>query len=66
MKKNWMLFGVLAAWCVSAWGAVLNNNVAVNNLSATTNNLLNYQISVPAGATNLTITTNSGSGDADL
>lgn len=66
MKKNWMIIGMLAAWCVSAWGAVLNNNVAVNNLSATTNNLLNYQISVPAGATNLTITTNSGSGDADL
>ena len=66
MKINVVMFGLFAVWCVGAWGAVLNNNVAVNNLSATTNNVLNYQISVPAGATNLTITTNSGSGDADL
>jgi endonuclease I len=47
-------------------GNVLNNNAPVANLSAATNTALNYYIAVPAGATNLVITTSGGTGDGDL
>ena len=47
-------------------GNVLQNGVPVTGLSATTNNSVNYTMSVPAGATNLVFQTSGGTGDADL
>ena len=47
-------------------GNVLQNGVPVTGLSATTNNAVNYTMSVPAGATNLVFHTSGGTGDADL
>lgn len=44
----------------------LTNGVAKTNLSAATNEELNYFIDVPADATNLNIAISGGSGDADL
>jgi len=47
-------------------GGTLTKGVAVTNLSASTGNSINYTMSVPAGATNLTFTSSGGTGDADL
>ena len=45
---------------------VLQNGVAVTNISAATNAAVNYTMTVPAGATNLKFVISGGSGDADL
>ena len=47
-------------------GGPLTKGVAVTNQSATTGNSVNYTLVVPAGASNLTFTMSSGSGDADM
>jgi serine protease len=47
-------------------GGTLTKGVAVTNLSATTGNSVNYTMSVPAGASNLTFTMSGGTGDADM
>ncbi len=47
-------------------GGTLTKGVAVTNLSASTGNSLNYTMSVPSGATNLTFTMSGGTGDADM
>ena len=47
-------------------GGTLTKGVAVTGLSASTGNSLNYTMSVPAGASNLTFTMSGGTGDADL
>ncbi len=47
-------------------GGVLTKGVAVTGLSATTGNSINYTMVVPAGSSNLTFTTSSGTGDADM
>jgi hypothetical protein len=47
-------------------GNVLTNNSPIPNLAATTNNSVNFFITVPTGASNLVITTTGGTGDADL
>ena len=47
-------------------GSVLQNGVPVTGLSATSGNWLHYTINVPAGASNLSIASSGGSGDADL
>ena len=47
-------------------GGTLTKGVAVTGLSASTGNSLNYTMSVPAGATNLTFSISGGTGDADL
>ena len=44
----------------------LTNGDSVSSLSGSTGDELNYYIDVPAGASNLSITTSGGSGDADL
>lgn len=44
----------------------LNNGDTLSSLSGATGDELNYYIDVPAGATNLSVTTSGGSGDADL
>lgn len=44
----------------------LSNGVPVTGLSASTGQELRYTISVPAGASNLSIAISGGSGDADL
>ena len=44
----------------------LANGDTVSSLSGSSGDELNYYIDVPAGATNLVITTSGGSGDADL
>ncbi|MEO8672900.1 MAG: PKD domain-containing protein [Tahibacter sp.] len=45
---------------------VLQNGVAVSNLSASVGSSLNYTLPVPAGATNLKFVIAGGSGDADM
>ena len=47
-------------------GGTLTNGVAATNLSAATGAYVNYTMTVPAGATNLTFTTSGGTGDADM
>ena len=47
-------------------GTVLQNGVPVSGLSGAANSSLAYTIVVPAGASNLNISTSGGSGDADL
>lgn len=47
-------------------GKVLQNGVAVTNLTATKGGKLNYTIEVPAGRSQLVVTSSGGSGDADL
>ncbi|CAH9051733.1 hypothetical protein PSECIP111854_00820 [Pseudoalteromonas sp. CIP111854] len=45
---------------------VLQNNEALENLSASKDSEINYVLDVPADATNLSFTTSGGSGDADM
>ena len=47
-------------------GNELDNGVAVNNLSGSQGAQINYTMQIPAGASNLSIQTSGGSGDADL
>ena len=47
-------------------GNQLSNGVTVSGLAATTGSSLQYEISLPAGASNLQISISGGSGDADL
>jgi serine protease len=47
-------------------GNVLQNNVPVTGLAATTGNSLTYTLSVPAGSTNLVFQISGGTGDADM
>ncbi|WP_282444816.1 S8 family serine peptidase [Idiomarina aminovorans] len=47
-------------------GNELTNGQTVSNLSTTTGDSLYYTLDVPAGATDLSFSTNGGSGDADL
>ncbi|WP_265436583.1 M4 family metallopeptidase [Aeromonas media] len=47
-------------------GNVLQNGVAVTNLTAPKGGKLNYTIEVPAGRSQLVVTSSGGSGDADL
>ena len=47
-------------------GSVLTRGVPVTGLSAATGASVNYTIAVPAGASNLVISTSGGTGDADL
>ncbi|MBI5353885.1 MAG: PPC domain-containing protein [Chloroflexi bacterium] len=44
----------------------LTNGVPVTNLSGSLNSQTNFSLDVPAGATNLSFTMSSGTGDADL
>ncbi len=65
MKRSTLL--TLAIGCATAsYGATLNEGTPVGSLSASTNNVLNYELAVPVGATNLDINISGGSGDADL
>ncbi|HEX5306006.1 MAG TPA: pre-peptidase C-terminal domain-containing protein [Dyella sp.] len=60
---------VKASWSTSSGGGgsnVLQNGVPVSNLSGAKGAKLYYAVQVPAGATNLAITTSGGSGDEDL
>ena len=70
MRRLWatglVAFGATLLIPVSALGASLSKGVPASNLSATTGNTLTYDISVPSGASNLSITISGGSGDADL
>ncbi|WP_085296730.1 S8 family serine peptidase [Cognaticolwellia mytili] len=47
-------------------GGILENGIAKTNLTATTSAELNFTMEVPAGATNLSFSTNGANGDADL
>jgi vibriolysin len=47
-------------------GNVLQNGVAATGLAATTGNVVNYTMAVPAGATNLKFVMSGGTGDADM
>jgi serine protease len=47
-------------------GGTLTKGVAVTNLSAATGTSLNYTMTVPSGATNLTFSMSGGTGDADM
>lgn len=50
----------------SVYSVTLQNNVSATNLSATTGNSISFDITVPASAQNLVITTTGGTGAADL
>jgi serine protease len=45
---------------------VLTKGVAVTNLSASTGNVLNYTMAVPASSSNLSFVLSGGTGDADM
>ncbi len=47
-------------------GGELTKGVAVTNLSATTGNVLNYTMAVPASSSNLSFVLSGGTGDADM
>jgi pseudolysin/vibriolysin len=47
-------------------GGVLTKGVPATGLSAATGSSVNYTLSVPSGASNLTITASGGTGDADM
>ncbi len=47
-------------------GGTLTKGVTVSNLSAATGTSLNYTLTVPSGASNLTFTMSGGTGDADM
>lgn len=47
-------------------GSVLQNGVPVSNLTAAKGGKLNFTVEVPAGRSQLVVTSSSGSGDADL
>ncbi|WP_282563025.1 M14 family zinc carboxypeptidase [Tahibacter amnicola] len=51
---------------VSSGDTVLQNGVPVTNLSGAAGSTRTYTLAVPAGASNLVITTSGGTGDADL
>ena len=57
---------VTATFDPSSTVTTLSNGVAKTNLSAATGANTFYSIDVPAGATNLSVNTSGGSGDADL
>ena len=62
---------VKATWSTGSGGGgggsnVLQNGVPVTGLSGSKNTKLYYTVVVPAGASNLAITTSGGSGDEDL
>ena len=59
----------------NAWTAVgvqgtvintINNGQTISNLSGSTGSWLYYRLSIPAGATDLSVSISGGSGDADL
>ena len=47
-------------------GSVLQNGVPVSNLTAAKGGKLNFTVEVPAGRSQLVVTSSGGSGDADL
>ena len=47
-------------------GSVLQNGVPVSNLTAAKGSKLNFTVEVPAGRSQLVVTSSGGSGDADL
>lgn len=47
-------------------GSVLHNGVPVSNLTAAKGGKLNFTVEVPAGRSQLVVTSSGGSGDADL
>ncbi|WP_405021269.1 collagenase [Kitasatospora sp. NBC_00070] len=55
-----------AAECAAPDSRELGRNCKRSNLSATTGNYSHLYLNVPAGTTQLTITTTGGTGDADL
>jgi pseudolysin/vibriolysin len=61
---------VKATWSTGGGGGgggnVLQNGVPVTGLSGAKNAKLYYTVQIPAGATNLAITTSGGTGDEDL
>ena len=59
---------IKATWSTGGGGGsnVLQNGVPVTGLSGATNAKLYYTVQIPAGATNLAITTSGGTGDEDL
>jgi len=65
MKKR-LTFLTLALMCLTAQGAALTEGTPVNSLLASTGNALDFEIAVPADATNLSVSMSGGSGDADL
>lgn len=65
--KRYIVFGLSVFFlCANVFGATLTKGVPVTGLSATTGNVLNYEMLVPAGTTNLVISSSGGSGDLDL
>lgn len=65
MKKR-LTFLTLALTGLTAQGAVLTEGIPVESLSANTDAALDFELSVPTDARNLSIQMSGGSGDADL
>src|SRR3569833_373927 len=61
-----LLLQTLFGYTSSGQATALTNAVAVTNIAATAGTDLYYMIAVPAGASNLQITSSGGSGNADL
>jgi endonuclease I len=64
--NKYFIFVCSMLLCTNVFAITLTKGVPVTGLSAATGNLVSYEIIVPSGATNLVISSSSGSGDADL
>jgi serine protease len=61
-----MIAGLLLTIVTPLYSATLSEGNPANNLSLTTDSSLDFDIAIPAGASNLNIITSGGTGDADL
>lgn len=64
--NKYFIFLTSILFCANVFGATITKGVPITGLSASTGATLSYEIIVPAGATNLVISSSGGSGDADL
>ncbi len=63
---RFFLAGAFACLFSTAQAMPINNNATLNNLNTSRGNTLEYELTVPANASNLDISISGGSGDADL
>ncbi len=66
MKSLFSIFASALFFASHAIASSLSEGATAQNLSANSGETLNYEISIPSGATDLNISISNGSGDADL
>lgn len=66
MKRITVSIILLFVFTLPAYAESLSEGEPISNLAATSGSTLNFDISVPEGATNLVVSISGGSGDADL